>query len=101
MSVNEEFVANSNEENISHADAEKPHMESHVNSHVKLNVEAFIPAFETPSVLVGEPPESANEPRVTTKSSGKLVIVDGHSIDTPVINTLLDYIFNDNYISSE
>lgn len=84
----------------------EPHVESHVDSHVGLNVETFIPTSggqqaEPHSILVSEPPKSNDELHVKANPSEKPVMVEDHIIDTPIIDKLLNDVFNDNYVSTK
>lgn len=49
----------------------------------------------------GELPESVDKPHVKANHSANHVMVDGHSVDTPVIDNLFNDVLNDNYLSSK
>lgn len=108
VNVDMEVESNPSKKNIDHGETmfEGQNVEPHVGQHVELNVEAFFLTFGCPyneltSVPVGEPPESTDETHVKENLSVNPVMVDGHLVDTLVIDKLLDDVFNDNYVFSK
>lgn len=108
MNVNMEADSKPRRKDIYHDEIifEGPNVEPHVDQHVEHNVEAFVltssfPQDEPTSKPVGKTLKSNDETHVKTNPSVNLVMVDGHPIDTPVIDKLLDDVFNNNYVSSK